>query len=94
MPMYIVSSTVFLLQLRYRIVWVTALDLLVSRFSLWSLVALAPALFRSPWRLFHPIHLLLVTQVLYRADFSSFLYISKNNDPSCGFTQLQSSPMV
>jgi hypothetical protein len=60
-PMYIVSPTVFLLQLHYRIVWFVVLDLVVSRFRLWCIVALAPALFRWPWYLFHPIHLLLVT---------------------------------
>jgi hypothetical protein len=93
-PMDIVSPTVFLLQLRYRIVWFVVLDLVISRFRLWFIVALAPALFRRPWHLFHPMHLLLVTYVLYRADFSSVLYINKNDDPSCRFTQLQSSPMV
>jgi hypothetical protein len=92
--MDIVSPTVFLLQLHYRIVWFVVLDLVVSRFRLWFIVALAPDLFRWPWHLFHPIHLLLVTYVLYRADFSSVLYINKNDDPSCRFTQLQSSLMV
>jgi hypothetical protein len=50
----------------YRIVWLVVLDLLVSRFCLWFIVDLAPALFRWPWHLFHPIHLLLVMYVLYR----------------------------
>jgi hypothetical protein len=50
----------------YRIVWLVVIDLVVSRFRLWFIVALAPALFRWPWHLFHPIHLLLVTYVLYR----------------------------
>jgi hypothetical protein len=59
--MYIVSSTFFLLQLRYRIVWFVVLDLVVNWFRLWFIVALAPALFRWPWHLFHRIHLLLVT---------------------------------
>jgi hypothetical protein len=92
--MPIVSPTFFLLQLRYRIVWFVVLDLVVSRFCLWFVVALSPELSRWPWHLFHPIHLLLVTYVLYCVDFSSVLYINKNNDPSFRFTQLQSSMMV
>jgi hypothetical protein len=81
----------------YRIVWLVVLDLVLSRFLLWFIVDLAPALFRWPWHLFHPIHLLLVAYVLYRGFplfFPSVLYINKNDDPSCQFTQLESSPMV
>jgi hypothetical protein len=59
----------------YRIVWLVVLDLVVSRFRLWFIVALAPSLFRWPWHLFHPIHLLLVTYVLYRG-FPLFFLLS------------------
>jgi hypothetical protein len=65
-PMDIHSPTVFLLQLRYRIFWLVVVDLVISRFCIWFIVALAPALFRWPWYLFHSIHPLLVTYVLYR----------------------------
>jgi hypothetical protein len=60
----------------YRIVWLVVLDLVVSRFRLWFIVALAPALFRWPWHLFHPIHLLLVTYVLYRGLHVFFFLLS------------------